>query len=187
MESICRHHGRQRLRALQSQLDSFSNADALQCLGQKGHVRCQCRVVNSLRFRGLDLASVLCLEAADEDGYKNHAERGVCPRHFVSPFDMSASSGADPISDIIVSIIRIVEINSLSFDDITYASWGGHFWSEVEIGVAMIVACAPMCKPAVEEWLPTRWKSAYTTSGSTFRSDVHHSISDDYHELGRLP
>ena len=70
-------------------------------------------------------------------------------------------------SDIVISIVRIVEINSLSFDDITFASWGGHFWSMVEVAVAMIVACAPMCKQAIEELLPSKLKGFFTKMLST--------------------
>jgi len=56
-------------------------------------------------------------------------------------------------SDIIVSIIRITYVVEVNFEDVTYGDYQAQIWTVVEVSVAIIIACLPLCRVAFEHIL----------------------------------
>ncbi|KAL8713855.1 MAG: hypothetical protein Q9220_002000 [cf. Caloplaca sp. 1 TL-2023] len=60
------------------------------------------------------------------------------------------------IFDIIVSIIRITYVTRVDFSDVTYEDYNAQIWTVVEISVAIIIACLPLCRVVIEHCFPVR-------------------------------
>ncbi|KAL9602097.1 MAG: hypothetical protein Q9219_002093 [cf. Caloplaca sp. 3 TL-2023] len=63
------------------------------------------------------------------------------------------------IFDIIVSIIRITYVTEVNFEDVTAEDYRAQVWTVVEISVAIILACLPLCRVVVQHFLPGHFLS----------------------------
>lgn len=63
------------------------------------------------------------------------------------------------VFDIVVSIVRISYVVKVDFADVTYADFQAQIWTTIEVSVAIIVACLPLCRVIVEH-VPRRFKSS---------------------------
>ena len=88
-------------------------------------------------------------------------------------------------SDIAISIVRITTVVNVDLADITYTDYPSQIWSLVEVSVAIIVACLPVCRTIIERFirlfpLPYSRKYQGTTNNTTARTDSYNrSIIDD--------
>ena len=98
---------------------------------------------------------------------------------YAPPFFPSHPPSLTPsTSDIIVSIIRITYVVKVNFEDVTYDDYPSQIWTVVEISVAIIVACLPVCRVVIEHLLPVnllpsqrRYVRTKDAANGTFKSD----------------
>lgn len=89
------------------------------------------------------------------------------------------------IFDIIISIVRITYVTKVNFHDVTYDDYNAQVWTVVEVSIAIIVACLPICRVVIQHFLPGHFLS------HTLKQHVHtkswgHSVEmDDNRPLGR--
>jgi hypothetical protein len=57
-------------------------------------------------------------------------------------------------SDIVMSIVRITAVVEVNFEDVTFADYNAQIWTVVEVSVAIIVACLPLCRWVLDLVLP---------------------------------
>ncbi|KAK0507627.1 hypothetical protein JMJ35_010150 [Cladonia borealis] len=88
------------------------------------------------------------------------------------------------IFDIAISIVRITTVVNVDLTDVTYTDSSSQIWSLVEISVAIIVACLPVCRTVIERAIrlfPLPYYRKYRgTTNTTARTDSYNrSIIDD--------
>ena len=71
----------------------------------------------------------------------------------LSHLDVWRLTGGPSHSDIIVSIVRITQVVHVNLSDVTYADYPAQIWTVVEVSVAIIIACLPVCRTVIERFL----------------------------------
>ncbi|KAL9003589.1 MAG: hypothetical protein Q9188_003555 [Gyalolechia gomerana] len=92
------------------------------------------------------------------------------------------------IFDIIVSIVRITYVVEVSFKDVTYEDYRAQIWTVVEISIAIIVACLPICRVVLKHFIPGHFLSHTLKQHLHTKSWVHAVEGqelDDKRPLGR--
>lgn len=66
-----------------------------------------------------------------------------------------------------MSIVRITAVVRVNFEDVTFADYSAQIWTVVEVSVAIIVACLPLCRWLIDRMLPRSLLSSSQGSGGS--------------------
>jgi hypothetical protein len=76
-----------------------------------------------------------------------------------------------------MSIVRITAVVEVNFEDVTFADYKAQTWTVVEVSVAAIVACLPLCRWVIDLVLPRNLLSSTTRSNRSNQKSKSNNTS----------
>ncbi|KAL9078854.1 MAG: hypothetical protein Q9157_002224 [Trypethelium eluteriae] len=91
--------------------------------------------------------------------------------------------------DIAVGIVRVVTVVNVSYVDQSWGEEPAVEWILTETGVAIVVACLPICPPIFRKALPASMRSFHKHSNNSFQGNkkgYYQSQEDHFQLVGNL-